>query len=81
MRTTLTLDDDVAAQLDRLRRQRSLKFRDLVNDALRRGLRDMSGEPRTREVLRTRAFDMGEPLINIDNVAEALGHLESEGFK
>lgn len=41
----------------------------------------MSGEPRSREVLRTRAFDMGKPLINIDNVAEALGHLESDGFK
>ena len=81
MRTTLTLDDDVAAKLERLRRQRDLKFRDLVNDALRRGLRDMSGEPRRREVLRTRTFDMGKPLINIDNVAEAIGHLENEGFK
>jgi len=81
MRTTLTLDDDVAVRLKRLRRQRNLKFRDLVNDALRRGLRDMGGEPRRREVLRTRTFDMGQPLINIDNVAEALGHLESEGFK
>ena len=81
MRTTLTLDDDVAVRLKRLRRQRNLKFRDLVNDALRRGLRDMGGEPRRREVLRTRTFDMGKPLINIDNVAEAIGHLESEGFK
>ena len=41
----------------------------------------MSGEPRKREVLRTLTFDMGEPLINIDNIAEALAHLESEGFK
>lgn len=81
MRTTLTLDDDVAAQLERLRRQRDLKLRELVNDALRRGLRDIGGEPRKREVLRTRTFDMGKPLINIDNVAEALGHLEGEGFK
>jgi adenine C2-methylase RlmN of 23S rRNA A2503 and tRNA A37 len=81
MRTTLTIDDDVAAQLKRLRRQRDLKFKELVNEALRRGLRDMTGEPRRRKVLRTRTFDMGKPLINIDNVAEALAHLESEGFK
>jgi len=81
MRTTLTLDDDVAAQLERLRRQRDLKFRELVNDVLRRGLREMSGEPRTRKAVRTRTFDMGKPLINIDNVAETLGHLEGEGFK
>jgi len=31
--------------------------------------------------LRTRTFDMGKPLINIDNVAETLGYLEGEGFK
>jgi adenine C2-methylase RlmN of 23S rRNA A2503 and tRNA A37 len=81
MRTTLTLDDDVAAQLERLGRQRDLKFRELVNEVLRRGLRDMSEEPRRRKAVRTRTFDMGKPLINIDNVAETLGHLESEGFK
>lgn len=81
MRTTLTLDDDVAAQLERLRRQRDLKFKELVNDVLRRGLRDMSGQPRKRKALRTRTFDMGEPLINIDNVAETLGHLGGDGFK
>jgi len=81
MRTTLTIDDDVAAQLKRLRRHGDLKFRDLVNEALRRGLRDMNRTPRRREVLRTRTFDMGKPLINIDNVAEALSHLEGEGFK
>lgn len=81
MRTTLTIDDDVAAQLKQLRRHGDLKFRDLVNEALRRGLRDMNRAPRRREVLRTRTFDMGKPLVNIDNVAEALSHLEGEGFK
>jgi adenine C2-methylase RlmN of 23S rRNA A2503 and tRNA A37 len=81
MRTTLTLDDDVATQLERLRRQRGVTFRELVNDVVRRGLRDMSREPRRRKVLRTRTFDMGKPLINIDNVAETLGLLEGEGFK
>jgi hypothetical protein len=81
MRTTLTIDDDVAVQLKRLRRERDAKFKELVNEALRRGLREMSGTAQKRKVLRTRTFDMGEPLINIDNVAEALANLESEGFK
>jgi adenine C2-methylase RlmN of 23S rRNA A2503 and tRNA A37 len=81
MRTTLTIDDDVAVQLKRLRRERDAKFKELVNEALRRGLREMSGTSQRRKVLRTRTFDMGEPLINIDNVAEALANLESEGFK
>ena len=81
MRTTLTIDEDVAVQLKRLRRQHDVNFKELVNEALRRGLRDMSAVPQRRKALRTRAFDMGEPLINIDNVAEALAHLEDEGFK
>jgi Ribbon-helix-helix protein, copG family len=38
MRTTLTLDDDVAAALERLRKSRDASLKDLVNEALRRGL-------------------------------------------
>jgi hypothetical protein len=48
---------------------------------MRRGLRDLSAVPQRRKVLRTRAFDIGKPLINIDNVAEALARLEDEGFR
>jgi hypothetical protein len=81
MRTTLTIDDDVAAELERLRRKRDASFRDLVNEALRRGLRDMSAAPKKRQPFRTQAFSMGEQLINIDNVAEALAYLEGEAFK
>lgn len=81
MRTTLTIDEDVAVQLKRLRRARDLKLKELVNEALRLGLREMSGAPQKRRTVRTRTFSMGKPLINIDNVAEALAHLEGEGFK
>ncbi len=81
MRTTLTLDDDVAVQLERLRRARNANLKDVVNEALRRGLRDMSAPPKKRVSFRTRAFRMGDPLINIDNVAEVLACLEGEGFK
>ena len=38
MRTTLTLDDDVAAKLKSLTRKSGASFKDVVNDALRRGL-------------------------------------------
>ncbi|HKR79080.1 MAG TPA: hypothetical protein VJR69_05195, partial [Nitrospira sp.] len=62
MRTTLTIDEDVAVQLKRLRRGGDLKLKELVNEALRRGLRDMSGGPHKRKAVRTRAFPMGEPL-------------------
>ena len=35
MRTTLTLDDDVAARLEQERRRRRSSFKDIVNDVLR----------------------------------------------
>ena len=38
MRTTLTLDDDVAAKLKELAHRRKLPFKEVVNAALRRGL-------------------------------------------
>lgn len=38
MRTTLTLDDDVAAQLEREMRASGKSFKRTVNDALREGL-------------------------------------------
>jgi hypothetical protein len=81
MRTTLTIDEDVAVQLERLRRARDVNLKELVNEALRRGLRDMNGARQKRKPVRTRSFPMGKPLINIDNVAEALAHLEGDGFK
>lgn len=38
MRTTLTLDDDVAAQLEQEMRASGKSFKQAVNDALREGL-------------------------------------------
>ena len=38
MRTTLTLDDDVARQLRELVRRRGTSFKEVVNEALRAGL-------------------------------------------
>ncbi|MDP9408754.1 MAG: ribbon-helix-helix protein, CopG family [Actinomycetota bacterium] len=38
MRTTVTLDDDVAAELQRLARERGAAFKDVLNDVLRVGL-------------------------------------------
>ncbi len=38
MRTTLTLDDDIAALLKREARMSGQPFKQVVNDALRRGL-------------------------------------------
>ena len=66
MRTTLTLDDDVAAAIERLRQAREASFKDLVNEALRRGLREMAEPRKTREPFRSRSVALGPALIGID---------------
>jgi hypothetical protein len=82
MRTTLTIDDDVAAQLERLRRSSDASLKDLINDALRRGLRELNSRPKRKEPFRTRAVDVGAVLIdNIDNVAEVLAIAEGDAHK
>lgn len=81
MRTTLTLDDDVAATLDRVRARGNLSLKGAVNEALRRGLREMEeGEP-PREVHSTAPVSLGKCLIGaLDDVAEALAVGEGEDF-
>jgi hypothetical protein len=81
MRTTLTIDDDVAASLERLRKTRRASLKDLINEALRRGIRDMTARPKPREPFRTRTVDLGEVLVPVDNVGEALAIAEGESFK
>ena len=82
MRTTLTLDDDVAAVLERLRKSRDVSLKELVNEALRRGLKDMSSRPKRRERLRTRSVAFGELRIaSLDNIGEALAIAEGEAYK
>ncbi len=82
MRTTLTLDDDVAASLKRLRKAREQGLKDLVNEALRLGLKQMSASPKRGEPYHTNAVDLGRCRIgSIDNVGEVLAIAESESFK
>jgi hypothetical protein len=82
MRTTLTLDDDVAAVLERLRRSSDVGLKQIVNEALRRGLNEMSAPPKQRKPFRTRSVSLGKLKIpSIDNIAEVLAIAEGETFK
>ncbi len=81
MRTTLTIDDDVAAQLERLRRERDASLKDVVNDTLRQGLRAADAPAKPRKPFRMKTFDGGQQLVPLDNVAEAIALLEGENYK
>lgn len=58
MRTTITLDADVAARLDRRVRERGITFKEAVNSALRLGL-DVEDPPRVPEPYVVPTFRMG----------------------
>jgi hypothetical protein len=81
MRTTLTIDDDIAVRLERLRRERDANLKDVVNDALRRGLDNIEAPTKPRRPFRMKTYDMGEQLIPLDNVADAISILEGEDHK
>jgi hypothetical protein len=82
MRTTLTLDKDVAAIVDRLRRTKRLSLKAVINDALREGLKHTAAPRPGPKAFRTRAVDLGQCLPgNVDDVAEVLAVAESESFK
>lgn len=82
VRTTLTLDDDVAALLGRIRDGRGLSLKQAVNEALRYGLQQMAAPPRRRTPYRTASVSLGHCLVgSLDDVAAALAAAEGEAFR
>ena len=81
MRTTLTLDDDVARLLERARKRRGTSLKQLVNDALREGLARLEAPRTPRKRHATKAVSLGRCLLdNVDDVAEALAAADGEHF-
>jgi len=71
MRTTVTLDDDVAAAVEQMRRERSAGLSEVINELIRTGLR----AKRPRQPFRQRTEGIGIR-IDVTNVAEALELLD-----
>lgn len=79
MRTTLSLDDDVAAQLVQLRTRGDRSFKQIVNEALRAGLSQLDQQRPERRGPYTRTVSLGRPrLPDVDDVSEALALAEGE---
>jgi hypothetical protein len=82
MRTTLTLDKDVAAIVERLRRTRRQSLKAVINEALREGLKHTTAAQRRPPEFRTRSVDLGRCLLGtVDDIAEVLAVAESESFR
>jgi hypothetical protein len=77
MRTTLTLDEDVAAKLKTESQRAGRPFREIVNETLRRGLESRRATAQQR-AFKVTTRDLGnlKPGLSLDNVAELIEHVE-----
>jgi hypothetical protein len=82
MRTTLTLDDDVAAKLKAEQRRAGRTFREVVNEALRQGLASQRVTAK-RQSFKITARDLGDlkPGLSLDNVAELIERVEGPLYR
>ncbi len=71
MRTTITLDDDVAAAVARVRNERGIGVSEAVNDLVRAGLTVR----KARRQFRQRSAGLSLR-VDVTNVAEALEQLD-----
>jgi hypothetical protein len=75
MRTTVTLDPDVESLLRKEVRRCGKPFKQVLNDALRAGLRNAK---RYNEAFEPLTFDMGKPRADLTKAATLAAELEDE---
>ena len=75
MRTTVTLDPDVESLLRKEVRRRGEPFKQVLNNAIRAGLR--TAKPRD-EAFVPLVFDMGKPRVDLVKAAALADSLEDE---
>ncbi|MFP5579700.1 MAG: CopG family transcriptional regulator [Acidimicrobiia bacterium] len=71
MRTTFTLDDDVAAAVERVRREEGLRLSEAVNRLIRRGL----AAPARRTPYEHRSADVGLK-VDVTDIGDVLDLLD-----
>jgi hypothetical protein len=75
MRTTVTLDPDVESMLRKEVQKRGEPFKQVLNNAIRAGLRS----PKRRgEAFEPLTFDMGKPRLDLTKAGALAAELEDE---
>lgn len=75
VRTTLTLDPDVAARLAELQRERGWTFKEAVNQTLRRGLASDGTPGEERYRMPVKALGVRRE-VDVDRIRDVLGALD-----
>lgn len=78
MRTTVTLDEDVAKAVESLRRERGLGVSAALNELARLGMAAASTRPKR---FRQRTSNMGPARVPLDDIGEALALLEGDAYR
>jgi hypothetical protein len=81
MRTTLTLDDDVARQLHEIARRKGESFKEVLNSTLRRGLhgeKTVARLPRFKVIPKACGFRSGVDVLHLNQLND---ELEMEDFQ
>ena len=82
MRTTLTLDPDVAVLVEEARDKTKRPLKEIVNDALRRGLTAEDPTSALRKPYETQPIDLGTCRFpDLDDVAGVLAEAEGDDFR
>jgi len=80
MRTTLTIEDDLAESIEQLRAAEKTSYRETINRLLRAGLMSVKSPPATRRY-RGPTFDMGlHPGIDPNRMNQLVDELDAEEF-
>jgi hypothetical protein len=75
MRTTVTLDPDVAAKLKRTAREREISFKEALNTSVRRGLEHGEAKPRPYRLPPARRLE-AKPGVNLVKALQLAGEME-----
>lgn len=83
MRTTITLDDDVANALERIQSEERITFRQVLNDTVREGLAARTRRARqgAAPVKTTQARTLRPRLATFDNASELIALIEGDAYK
>lgn len=75
MRTTVTLDPDVVAQIKTYMRESGASFKEALNFAIRSGLSKTNKHPKA---FRQKTYDLGLPTISVRKALKLAADLEDE---
>ncbi len=78
MRTTLTIDDRLAAALKEKAFKSGKSFKQVVNETIARGLKETPQKPARKKRFKIKTAAMGVPFVDLTKALRLAGELEDE---